>query len=373
MKRRFLTLFLFIAALAPSADAQAPATPPPGVEAPAIPVERSPAIIGQGYFPVAQQLRDGRIAVIMRGGAGHLGIKGRLDMIFSSDEGKTWSAPVVVNDSPIDDRNPAIGEASDGTLVVGFWRTATYTDEDRYDPKLIEKERSTWVTRSKDGGRTWSDPAPIDTADIGLGSPFGRMLTLPDDSMLMAIYGFQIRQPGETPTPERQHSYVYRSTDHGQSWSRLAEIGDGKQQLSETSLVRLPDGRIRAAIRSRATDLWLSESKDNGRTWSQTQPFAPANIHPADQCLLPDGRVLITMGNRTNPYGVLGVVSDAAGNLDWAKRFALVTDAQGADCGYPSSIALKNGRVLTLYYATRVKNEPAWKVHCGALTYEVPK
>jgi hypothetical protein len=79
------------------------------------------------------------------------------------------------------------------------------------------------------------------------------------------------------------------------------------------------------------------------------------------------------MGNRTNPYGVLGVVSDSAGNIDWAKRFALVTDAQGADCGYPSSIALKNGRVLTLYYATRVKHEPAWKVHCGALTYEVPK
>lgn len=47
-------------------------------------------------------------------------------MVFSSDEGKTWTKPIVVVDSPADDRNPALGQAKDGTLVVGYWRTATY-------------------------------------------------------------------------------------------------------------------------------------------------------------------------------------------------------------------------------------------------------
>ena len=80
----------------------------------------------------------------------------------------------------------------------------------------------------------------------------------------------------------------------------------------------------------------------------------------------------MTLGNRVGPFGVLGIVSDARGQFDWAKRFALVTDAVSGDCGYPSSIALKAGRALTLYYATKAKDVPQWGVHCGAVTFQVP-
>jgi len=93
-------------------------------DAPLPSIERMDVVVGQGFFPVAMRLQDGRIAVVLRGGAGHLGIQGRLDIVFSDDEGKTWTGPSVVNDSPVDDRNPALGQATDGTLVVGFDRTA---------------------------------------------------------------------------------------------------------------------------------------------------------------------------------------------------------------------------------------------------------
>ena len=52
---------------------------------------------GAGVFSVAVRLRDGRIAAVLRGGGPHLSIHGRLDMIFSSDEGETWSKPVLVD------------------------------------------------------------------------------------------------------------------------------------------------------------------------------------------------------------------------------------------------------------------------------------
>ncbi len=52
-------------------------------------LKRSLVVSGQGYFPVALRLKDDRIAIVLRGGAGHLGIKGRLDMVFSSDEENT--------------------------------------------------------------------------------------------------------------------------------------------------------------------------------------------------------------------------------------------------------------------------------------------
>src|SRR6185369_1759384 len=62
-------------------------------DVPAPQVQSTPVATGQGYFPVACRLQDGRIAVVMRGGAPHIGIKGRLDISFSPDEGKTWSKP----------------------------------------------------------------------------------------------------------------------------------------------------------------------------------------------------------------------------------------------------------------------------------------
>ena len=45
---------------------------------------------------------------------------------------------------------------------------------------------------------------------------------------------------------------------------------------------------------------------------------------------------------------VWGLVGDEAGNFDWEKRFVLVNDARTNDCGYPSSVLLKDGRILTV-------------------------
>jgi hypothetical protein len=323
----------------------------------------------QGYFPVALRLQDGRIAIVLRGGAGHLGIKGRLDMVFSSDEGKTWTEPTLVVDSPADDRNPALGQAGDGTLVVGYFRTATYDENGRYDPKL-NKPVNTWVTRSQDGGKTWSESAPIDVTDIGWGSPYGKILTLPDGTMLMAIYGGPIRAPGER-VADSNNSYIYRSTDNGKTWARYAT--PGPQRFNETSLLRLASGTLLAAMRSQGGgEVWLTSSRDGGKTWSQATRLTPARVHPADLLLLPDERILLVTGYRVGPFGVRGVVGDKGGNFDWKRRFTLLNDATNADCGYPSSVLLKDGRVLTAYYAVGSKDHPTWRVHCGAVSYRVP-
>jgi hypothetical protein len=50
---------------------------------------------GGGYFPVTVRLKTGEILSILRGGARHIGVKGRLDPVTlrSQDKGKTWSRP----------------------------------------------------------------------------------------------------------------------------------------------------------------------------------------------------------------------------------------------------------------------------------------
>jgi hypothetical protein len=331
-------------------------------------LERSLVVSGQGYFPVALRVRDGRIAVVLRGGAGHLGIKGRLDMVSSSDEGKSWTRPSVVVDSPLDDRNPALGQAKDGSLVVAYLRLAKYDDKGRYDPKL-DKTDSTWVIRSEDGGKTWGESLPIDVSDIGWGSPYGKILTMSDGAVLLAMYGGPVRAPGEK-VADSDNSYLYRSTDNGKTWKRYATISP--KGFNETALVRLASGKLRAAMRSVRGEVWLTDSRDDGKSWGEPMKLTPAQVHPGDLLLLPDERVLLVTGYRVGPFGVRGLVGDKEGRFDWEKRFLLVNDATNGDCGYPSSVLLKDGRVLTVYYAVGSKDNPRWGVHCGALTYKIP-
>lgn len=357
--------FLLILSAAVLAPAQAPTT---------LPVERRLIASGQGYFPVALRLADGRIAVVMRGGAPHVGLKGRLDMAFSSDEGQTWSKPTVVVDSGIDDRNPALGQAADGTLVVAYWHNTRYDAAGQYNSNL-DTPVSTWTTRSGDGGKTWSKPVQINVSDIGWGSPYGKVLTLPDGSMLMAVYGGAVRDASKSPTTrpkETEHSYVYRSTDNGQSWLRFGQ--PGPQGFNETGLLRLPSGVILAAMRrDPGGTVCLTRSADGGKTWAEpSQPITPNSVHPADLTLLPDGRVLMVCGDRVGPYGVRGLIGDASGDFDRAGRIRVVTDATNGDCGYPSSVMLKDGRILTAYYAVGSKDNPSWGTHCGAVIYASP-
>ncbi|MBI1924373.1 exo-alpha-sialidase, partial [Candidatus Poribacteria bacterium] len=65
----------------------------------------------EGYFPVLINPHGEDILAVVRAGAGHVGITGRLDAVRSPDGGKTWTAPAVIVDSEVDDRNPAVGQA----------------------------------------------------------------------------------------------------------------------------------------------------------------------------------------------------------------------------------------------------------------------
>ena len=75
----------------------------------------------------------------------------------------------------------------------------------------------------------------------------------------------------------------------------------------------------------------------------------------------------MTVGDRLEGFGVRAMLGTADGGFDWNKRMVLVDDSVSKDCGYPSSVLLKDGRVLTVYYSTAVKEHRDWGVHCGAV------
>ncbi|MCW5852957.1 MAG: exo-alpha-sialidase, partial [Anaerolineae bacterium] len=84
-----------------------------------------------GLFPVLANTGNVVIAVL-RGGAGHLGLDGRVEVVRSLDGGRTWTPPAVVADSERDDRNPALGVSAGGVLVLSYHRQGNYDAAGNY-------------------------------------------------------------------------------------------------------------------------------------------------------------------------------------------------------------------------------------------------
>ncbi len=316
-----------------------------GREEPAV---RMTVVEGGGHFPVACILKNGDLAVVLRGGAPHVGIRGRLDLVTSKDSGRTWLAPRTIVDTPGDDRNPAFGQLSDGALVLAYVVVTVGYDQ----TGLREKDAITdgvYVIRSSDGGATWTSPYKINIVGSRGFSPFGKIIQLADGTALMTIY---------IDKPEASESYVYRSRDNGKTWGDPSRIA---VRYNETALASLPDGRLMAALRSdKGGHLAVAYSHDKGRSWSEPHQLTEDQEHPGDLIVLMDGSVVFTYGERNRPYGVRALVSHDGGK-SWDKNHLVILadDAPNWDTGYPSSVELKDGRIFTVYYQIDVAYDAA--------------
>ena len=320
-------------------------------------IERVIAVKGQGYFPVMIRLRDGSLGVVLRGGAPHLGVKGRLDWIRSNDSGRSWSKPTLIVDSRWDDRNPSLGQMADGTLVVGYAEASTYDANGKWAPSAGSYDL--FFVMSHDEGNTWSEKKKLSSGPIVNGSPFGRIIHDRNGTALMAVYGGWDSSYAESKKPEgkaKDFSGIIRSKDNGRSWGDFSLILPGH---NEASLALLPGGKLIAVARTEGGALSTTESSDNGFHWSAPRTLTRAGQHPADICRLKSGTLLLTYGNRLRPYGVGCLTSHDSGTTwEYKKRGMLAWDSQSTDCGYPSTVQLDDGTIVTMFYSIGTSSLP---------------
>jgi hypothetical protein len=292
------------------------------------------------------------LGAVVRGGAPHIGIQGRLDWIRSTDGGRTWSPPAVIVDSRWDDRNPALGQMADGTIVCAYAEAQTYNDQGEWDTSAGEYIQ--FYVISRDNGQTWSEKRLLYRGAVRGGSPFGRIVVLSEGTALLSMYGnLDPDWPGPPTAEEVQGStmsaYVV-SRDNGETWGDFTVVAPTGH--NEMTLCALSDERLMALCRTVGGAVNQYDSFDGGATWNGPRPVTQANQHPPDVVRLASGRLLLVWGNRREPLGVGSMVSQDGGSAwRYDDRVMLGWDSNNTDCGYPSVVQSDDGTVVMLYYS----------------------
>jgi Neuraminidase (sialidase) len=199
-------------------------------------------------WPWIITVKDGDMVCVFREGAEHgYSASGRILLTRSQDQGKTWLPARVIIDQPeVDDRNVAISELPDASLLLC------------YNEYTVALESRVMTARSTDGGNTWTKPEPI-----GCDNTRTRAAVRPlaDGTLLLPIY----RAPGNG-------AIAALSKDQGVTW-RTVDIPDTEGFVGdEWDLLEMAPGRLvgisRNNVRGSDGTFWQTESRDNGASWS---------------------------------------------------------------------------------------------------------
>jgi len=291
-------------------------------------------IIPNGTYKSLFRFRDGRLAV----GGQH-----------SDDKGATWSP------------GPGLGthfyEFEDGELICLGFRTKMVSDG-VFEATLL---------RSTDGGKTMARLTarlniPEGTGGTGddgkyYGGPLvdHAIVQCRDGSLLAAMYGYFKTDKVLCPTfpPEwcvyKYRTFVIRSTDRGRTWDYLTTVAYdpkiGLESFCEADLLTLPDGDILCFMRTggskgQYTPLYLSVSRDDGKSWETPRPIADRGVWPS-ACRMANGVLVVTYGR---PDNWLAFSLDNGETWVGHTRFA-----SGNSSNYNSIEEVSPGRLLVVY------------------------
>jgi photosystem II stability/assembly factor-like uncharacterized protein len=187
-----------------------------------------------------------------------------------------------------------------------------------------------------------------------LEGPTDAPIQMPDGSIVMGVIAYGLHGDAADKA-----SVLLRSTDAGQTWKYVSTIADdpgGKLGgFVEPGIVRTKTGRIVAGLRNHGPDnaIWVTYSDDDGKSWAPVKKTEMIG-HPVDLIQLSDGRLMASYGVRTEharPEGVRACFSsDNGATWDIQTEVQIRNDFSNWDVGYPESLELPDGRVLTVYY-----------------------
>ncbi len=212
-----------------------------------------------------------------------------------------------------------------------------------------------WVTRSSDGGRTWSQREPLPEGILG-----------PIKNKPEYINGRIISPSSREGNGWR--AWIEMSDDNGKTWrstgalpSDSAFLTNNQEKLQpiyaiQPSILRLSDGRIQIMCRTRNARIATAFSSDNGDTWTPvTLTDLPNNNSGTDAVTMKDGRHVLIFNDfatiKGTPKGVrtpLSVAVSVDDGANW-ENVATVEDSPVSQYSYPSIIQGRDGKLHAIY------------------------
>ena len=327
----------------------------------------------EGFFryqawPTVVRSKDGTLYAASSGHRlGHVCPFGKNYLYISTDEGATWRGPQIINDTYMDDRDAGLCAWGDGNLLLS-WFTATMDGYDRREPKtptlstpMAKALRDTWrtlpkeaaaegsfVKLSRDGGKTWGEKIQVPVT-----SPHGPICRA-DGSLLYFGKVFLWKEEGY----ENGSICAVESRDGGETWTKLGDVPVPADiplnRLHEPHVVELPSGRLLGGIRINGENdrsgntIYTTFSDDGGKTWSVPKPTGATGT-PPHFLLHSSGAVVMTHGRRGTTNFEIAMISWDGGNT-WSDEIVISPESPDWDLGYPSSVELSDGSILTVYY-----------------------
>ena len=302
-----------------------------------------------GWATVARTKKTGELLAVFSGDRDHhICPWGKTHLVRSSDDGDTWSAPEIIRDTSLDDRDAGIIETAQGTILVSWFTSVAFesnADYREHAASLTPEERGrwlgNWVQRSGDGGRSWGEPIRVNAS-----APHGPV-QLRDGRLLYLGVG---KLDGERTIVAEE------SVDDGITWNVVGTVSPetAHRGLGEPHLAETASGKLVGLFRVGGEDmgerfLYQADSDDGGRTWTLARE-TPILGFPPHLIRLEDDRLLVVYGRRLSPYGQRARISNDDGETWDVEAERVVQPAASDDLGYPASAQLLDGTVLTIYY-----------------------
>ncbi|MBN2293267.1 MAG: exo-alpha-sialidase [Pirellulales bacterium] len=360
--QRSMILF-FVAVLLSSTDALIAAEPEPDNLRRVVVVENVCA------WPNLTLMRDGTIIAIFHNQPSHGQREGDIDC-WASRDGRAWEKRSTITRHEPDTvrMNHAAGLARNGDLVVlcSGWTNVKQPGRPKQAPFRDDILRS-WVLRSADGGRSWEKRDAFPATEPGWSEyiPFGDIWAGEDGALHVSCYQGEFKNPSQSTKTKGWRSWHFRSDDDGWTWKPVSIIGP---RHNETDIFPLGGKSWLAAARIDKMELFRSD--DNGASWRKTMPVTERNEINAHLIRLNDGRLLLSYGVRVDGRrGVCAKLSRDDGRT-WSKPLRLARTDDGGDCGYPASVQMADGKIVTAWYSNKSPDHVGY--HLGVTLWEAP-
>ena len=330
------------------------------------------------YFgwPSVARLQDGTLALTCSGyRIGHVCPFGKAVISYSRDEGEHWTRPAPVIDTILDDRDSGIVPFGDNRVIMTSFNNSIEqqhiwnggrSDENSPKKTAMGAFFEAYLSVAEQDGRESNFIGSTYRISEDGGYTFGPLCRLPvsaphgpcrlnDGGLLFVGHDFNFLKS------RNDHLQVFKMNDKDE-FEFVTTIKnvfgkDGNLLLNcEPHSIQLPSGKIIVHSRVEGEDggykytTYQSESYDGGKTFTEPhQILSDRGGAPSHLYLHSSGVLVSVCGYRDAPYGVRAAFSRDEGET-WDTDYVLDMDGMSSDLGYPASVELKDGRMLTVFY-----------------------